>query len=125
VLNVWWWGSINTEPEHPKEGMGIDYTDIKAAVQPIVDALDHHHLGTGAADLDTPEFWLGPDKHLRSNNFPSVPTSENILLWIARQLPANFNWVCLSLAETCTSEARIYAVDYALANPKKEMDNNA
>lgn len=119
VLSVWWFGPISEESGSPKEGMGVDYVDIKAAVQPIIEMLDHHHLGNGAADLSTPEYWLGADVLLRCLDFPLVPTSENILIWIASQLPPDFNWSCLALQETCTSEARLYAVDYAFHNAMK------
>lgn len=115
VLNVWWAGQISEESGNPKEGMGMDYGEIKSVVEPIVKMLDHNHLGNGAADKDMPEYWLGAEHSLRRLNFPEVPTSENILVWIAKQLPSDFNWQCLALNETCTSEARLYAADYAFA----------
>jgi 6-pyruvoyltetrahydropterin/6-carboxytetrahydropterin synthase len=107
VLKVWVYGPVQEE-EGPKQGMVMDYVDIKAVVQPIVDSLDHHHLGHGDRGL--------ADAHLLTRSFPLVPTSENILIWIAGQLvknAPNFNWTCLALNETCTSEARLYASDYA------------
>lgn len=117
VLDVWCIAPVNEEEGHPKEGIGIDYYDIKEIVNPIVEMLDHHHLGHGPIVASWGEkLPLYADTHLREGNFPSVPTSENILIWIAKQLPTHFNWSCLALHETCTSEARLYAVDYAQHN---------
>lgn len=48
------------EPDGPKQGMVLDYGDVKAILEPIVAQLDHHHLN----DL-----------------FPN-PTSENVARWI-------------------------------------------
>jgi 6-pyruvoyltetrahydropterin/6-carboxytetrahydropterin synthase len=119
VLKVFVQGSVSEE-FGPKEGMVKDFADIKEVVQPIIDMLDHHHLGRGAADLDVPEYWLHAPKHLRELNFPTIPTSENILIWIADQLtPTGLNWSCLVLSETCTSEARLFAVNYAIHNTLK------
>jgi 6-pyruvoyltetrahydropterin/6-carboxytetrahydropterin synthase len=114
VLNVWVSGPINNAPG-PKEGMAIDYADIKKVVQPIVDLLDHRHLGTGlhAGVLVPPDNLLLRTDGMMGTKFPPIPTSENILMWIASQLPPTFNWQCLEICETCTSAARIYATDYA------------
>jgi 6-pyruvoyltetrahydropterin/6-carboxytetrahydropterin synthase len=96
VLKVWVWGQVIEAVADPKEGMVMDYGDLKAVIQPIVDELDHRYL----------------------NEICDVPTSENLLIWLADYLVENhpyFDWQCLTLEETCTSEARLYAVDYAIA----------
>lgn len=100
-------GDVKNEPDSPKDGMVMDYTDMKAIVQPIIEMLDHHHLGSGhVSDNWGNSFILESDV----DNIPSffVPTSENLLGWIARQLPYDFPWASLSLNETCTSEAILY-----------------
>jgi 6-pyruvoyltetrahydropterin/6-carboxytetrahydropterin synthase len=69
-------------------GFVMDYGDIKAAVQPIIDEeLDHYHLNTS----------LG-----------IYPSSEMILYWIGMRLKAKeFPWSKLALEETCTAYAEL------------------
>lgn len=72
-------------------GMVADFADLKAAVQPIVDELDHAHLGA----------WLTPRVEIRGGSVdefsctkrvnwlpgdPFNPTCENLLVEIAKQL---------------------------------------
>lgn len=132
VLDVWCIAPVNEEAGHPKEGIGIDYYDIKEIVNPIIEKLDHHHLGCGKGHTLLSDPLLHEDGESSVNHFAAtrytlindvegmpdrfVPTSENLLIWIAEQLPTHFNWSCLALHETCTSEARLYAVDYAQHN---------
>lgn len=87
-------------------GMVMDYGDIKAAVQPIVDRLDHQHLGNGFVNV------IFGTKNMAMSLKSTVeglaithPTSENLLIWIAEQLPADFPWSFLKIKETCTSQA--------------------
>jgi 6-pyruvoyl-tetrahydropterin synthase len=84
VLRVAVTGEVNRET-----GFVMDYADLKKCVQPIVDALDHRHLGTfalpgGQAPLALYQ-WKpeGPDIHYPNEIYPS---SENLLWWIAGQL---------------------------------------
>ena len=99
-------------PLNPETGMVMDYSDIKAIGDPIVEALDHHHLGNGFSGVN---HWRMADQ---VESFPLpygrewIPTSENLLLWIARQLPRDFPWFYLKLNETCTSEAILSREDY-------------
>lgn len=127
VLCVWVMGPVLENPGHPKEGMVVDYYDIGQVVKPIIELLDHRHLGYGIAEVEDADGAYGGilqcDKELWDKNFPIVPTSENILIWIAEQLPKDFNWSCLALNETCTSEARLYAVDYAAHNARMESSD--
>lgn len=88
-------------------GMVIDYYEIKKVIQPIIDRLDHTHLGSGAVYLtkgDTTNTWLGPS---HETSLPELPTSENLLVWIGQQLPKEFVWSSLIINETCTSEAEL------------------
>jgi len=75
--------------EGPKQGMLVDYGDIKAIVDPIVEQyLDHHYLNET----------LGM----------STPTSENIAIWLWGNLASVLDYCHLSLyeiiiEETCTA----------------------
>jgi len=87
-------------------GMVVDYDDIKKAVQPLIDDLDHRHLGT----------WFGLSNHGYDWGVPWLPwdfnsTSENLLLVIAKKLPLSFPWTSLTLHETCTCEATLRKED--------------
>lgn len=110
---------VDGRQPYPKEGMVWDYSDIKRIVQPIVDQLDHHHLGSGRiynfrakVQPDYQKFvsdlFIYPDEHLQQLDFPTVPTSENILIWIGNQLGSKLPWTALHLNETCTSRASLY-----------------
>jgi 6-pyruvoyl-tetrahydropterin synthase len=81
-------------PVSEMTGMVMDYYDIKAQVQPIVDRLDHRHLGHGIVETTVTGIPVG-----------YIPTSENMLLWIADELPTTFPWTYLEINETCTSSA--------------------
>lgn len=67
----------------PKTGFVMDYTDLKKTVQPIVDALDHRHLGTFDAELwDYKECM----REWGVEGLNIYPSSENLAFWIASQL---------------------------------------
>ncbi len=68
----------------PKLGWVQDFADIKQALQPVHDALDHRYL----------------------NDVPGLenPTSENLAVWIWTRLkPALPNLSRIVIHETCTS----------------------
>lgn len=91
-------------------GMVLDYYEIKQAVQPLIDRLDHTHLGSGNVTLpDGGVTWLNPSHEL---SLPMLPTSENLLYWIADQLPDQFPWSRLRINETCTSSAELTREEY-------------
>lgn len=92
-------------------GFVMDFGDISDAVQPLIERLDHRHLGTWNdrwmklaivpdIEVDTSTLWSVPDLPL-----DFYPTSENLLIWIGDQL--TLNWSKLSIEETCTSRATI------------------
>ena len=85
VLHVAVRGPVNRET-----GFVMDFGDISKVVKPIVEALDHRHLGQWDIDINSTE---GVPKY---NPFWAIggvaapigfyPTSENLLLWLAPQL---------------------------------------
>jgi 6-pyruvoyltetrahydropterin/6-carboxytetrahydropterin synthase len=108
VLTVWVTGPVSKKPGDPKEGMVVDYAAIKKHVEPIVDRLDHHHLGNGVyQSVQLMTDIVGFDVY--------VPTSENILRWIADRLqetPLSLCWTQLDLDETCTTTATLTKEEY-------------
>lgn len=71
----------------PKEGMAVDFGDLKAAIGPLVeDKLDHHYL---------------------NDTLPiDVPTSEAIARWLFVQLDDQLDGLYeVTVSETCTSSA--------------------
>ncbi len=86
-----WIGTLVVEGETlcqigAKQGMVVDYSDLGAAVKPLVEGyLDHHHLNetTGLKN----------------------PTSEELARWIYdRLIPFIPQLVAVKVMETCTAE---------------------
>ena len=71
-------------PVDPHTGWVMDFGDVKAAVRPLVERLDHHYL----------------------NEIPGLenPTSEQLARWIWRELAARLaGLAAIEVRETCTS----------------------
>jgi 6-pyruvoyltetrahydropterin/6-carboxytetrahydropterin synthase len=92
-----WKGSIVVRGEElntqgPKKGMLIDYTDLKAAIAPMLEQyLDHWDLNE-TLDLVN-------------------PTSEEVARWIyqhLKDLPWSDRIYCIVIEETCTSACRFF-----------------
>ncbi|NBD15650.1 MAG: 6-carboxytetrahydropterin synthase QueD [Cyanobacteria bacterium] len=89
-----WVGKIYVKGQHliqdgPKQGMLMDYGDIKKYIQPLLDNyLDHYFLNETTGLLN--------------------PTSEEIAKWIFEQLEAAGlpNLYAVEIQETCTSGCR-------------------
>ena len=82
-------------------GMIMDYADVKAKVQPLIDDLDHAHLGAWR----TPKVIISAvgTKHVEwlSNEVQSNPTSENLIMAIGLELrKRNITFSRLQLQET-------------------------
>jgi len=99
-LTVYVRGPVDTET-----GMVVDYGDIKSSIQPIIDELDHAHLGAWETDkvsISSKQEYPGCTKQvswLRTTN----PTSENLLIEIAKQIVKRGQvFSSLTLDETCT-----------------------
>jgi 6-pyruvoyltetrahydropterin/6-carboxytetrahydropterin synthase len=108
VLKVTVSGDVN-----PESGFVMDYGDVKDAVQPVIDRLDHRHLGTwylphGAGFRNaTWEVYYMPQ------NF--YPSSENLIVWIGTQIDDQVGkkfWSKLELNETCTSGCILTREEY-------------
>ena len=107
-------GEPLNDPEHPKHGMVMDFSDLKAIVkEQIVDRLDHALLLNGnSPHRDIPQL---------DTNFEKVvfvdyqPTCENMLSdFVGRiqgLLPNRVKLVTLKLKETPNSYAEWQAVD--------------
>lgn len=108
-------GEINKDT-----GMVMDYAELKRLVQPIVDDLDHSHLGawktskvivlnTGTKTVS----WL--PKEVEWN-----PTSENLLLAIAKEINKVLKFSRLQLLETentcCYLEREVFLAEIRKEN---------
>ena len=107
-------GIPNNDSDSPKNGMLIDFGDLKRIVKKtIVDELDHALIlnkNTSSASIST-----------LKNNFANIilvdyqPTSENMLIDFAarlqKELPSEIKLHSMKLRETITSFAEWYASD--------------
>lgn len=119
VLHVETEGQVN-----PATGFVMDYAEMSAVVKPLIEKLDHRHLGAWCVygkDRDPEgdqtllaEIW-GDDDHPFYDTWfvPGLPldfypTSENLLFWIGYKLAEiQFRWSKLAIEETCTSYAEL------------------
>lgn len=122
ILHVETEGKVN-----PSTGFVMDYAEMSAVVKPLVENLDHRHLGawcvylkdrTGIEDSVVAnsllaEIWGGEDGYSATWQVPGLPlgfypSSENLLFWIGEQLAkVQFKWSKLAIEETCTSYAEL------------------
>ena len=99
-------GEVKNENGHTKDGMLMDFTDLKSIVKPeIVDKYDHSlvlNANSPHADLDLSTF-----NKVYYLNYQ--PTSENLVLdfanFIKEQLPDGVDLLKLVLSETASSFA--------------------
>ena len=99
-------GEVKNENGHTKDGMLMDFTDLKSIVKPeIVDKYDHSlvlNANTPHADLDLSAF-----NKVYYLNYQ--PTSENLVLdfanFIKEQLPDGVVLLKVVLSETASSFA--------------------
>ena len=122
VLHVSVKGAVDKET-----GFVQDFADISGVIKPIIDTLDHRHLGTwGHILTDVGQL---EDEHHHDDWFaPGLPlgiypSSENLLIWIASQLAPldvlaplgtmyRSRWSSVALEETCTSYALLTREEY-------------
>lgn len=103
-LTVFVTGDVN-----PRTGVVLDYTYIKNDVQPLIDDVDHHHLGCGIVySEEHGRVMLPSDVPWLPYGFK--PTCEN-LLWLfgrrLRMLAPELPWTLLVLEETESTSAAL------------------
>jgi 6-pyruvoyltetrahydropterin/6-carboxytetrahydropterin synthase len=100
-------------------GFVMDYGDIKKSVQPIVDELDHKHLGMWSNHTEcfagVTEINLPVDNMVLGLPLNFYPSSENLIVWIANNL-SYLPWSRLELDETCTSRCILIREEYEKIN---------
>ena len=101
------------DPKHVKQGMVMDFNELKAIVKPIIDQLDHATiLNSKSPHKKWAEGNILFDKLVLVNY---QPTCENMLIDIAqrikKQLPSDVQLNHLKLQETATSYAEWFAED--------------
>jgi 6-pyruvoyltetrahydropterin/6-carboxytetrahydropterin synthase len=113
-LFVTLWGKPLVEPDNPKNGMVIDFSDLKKIVRKeIVDVFDHSVVVSRKFDRERTEMFT----KLFGNTVlvDYQPTCENLVAdfagKISRLLPENIKLHSLKLYETATSYAEWYAED--------------
>lgn len=90
VLHVSVTGPINRET-----GFVMDYADISSIMKEVVNSLDHRHL----------------------NDFIDYPSSEWVVLWVAKCLGVHaFPWHTIALEETCTSYCELSRKEFDAAS---------
>lgn len=105
VLRVSVEGKIN-----PDTGFVKDYAEISAVVKPLIERLDHRHLGAWPSEI----FGLyAPSDTVAGLPLAFYPSSENLLIWIGNELASVLDWSEISLNETCTSEATLTRTEWA------------
>jgi len=100
VLHVFVDGTINKET-----GFVMDYALISEQVKPLIEKLDHRHLGAWpSTNLETHLGFEGDFSIWSVEGLPEdfYPSSENLLVWIGKKL-ISLEWSKLALEETCTS----------------------
>lgn len=108
------------DPQHIKQGMVMDFNELKAIVKPIIDKLDHATI----LNSDSPHKKLAVENLLFGKlvlvNYQ--PTCENMLIDIAqqikKQLPVDVELNHLKLKETETSYAEWFAEDNIIVSGK-------
>lgn len=102
-------------PVDPSTGMVLDFYEITKVIGPIIEELDHHHLGTwqglGVGFDPLQQGWAVA---WLSDDFNA--TSENLLLELAKRISGSLTWSELSLHETCTSSATLTREEFSRSN---------
>lgn len=107
-------GEPRKEPNHPKDGMVMDFSDLKEIVKTeIVDRFDHALMVNRL--IPEPQLELLKKTTNRIIVVDFQPTSENIAAFIAeilqQHLPTDVTLFSIRLFETVTSFAEWFAID--------------
>lgn len=92
----------------PETGFVMDYGDISSLIKPLIEMLDHRFLGEYGPFLND----LRPFDAVPGFPIGFYPSSENLLLWIARWIDDALPWSKLTLNETCTSSCTLTRKEY-------------
>lgn len=107
-------GEPRNVPGHPKDGMVLDFSELKSIVKSqIVDRFDHALMVNSLVPEKQMELLGQTTDRIIVVDFQ--PTSENIVIFIAsilqQHLPAGVNLFSIRLYETITSFAEWFASD--------------
>jgi 6-pyruvoyltetrahydropterin/6-carboxytetrahydropterin synthase len=107
-------GQPRNEPGHAKDGMVLDFSELKTIVKSqIVDRFDHALMVNRLVPEKQMELLRQTTDRIIVVDFQ--PTSENIVVFIAgilqQHLPAGVNLFSIRLFETVTSFAEWFASD--------------
>lgn len=114
ILEVTLIGEPRDEPNHPKDGMVMDFGQIKELVKTqIVNRFDHALMVNNLIPGKQKELLRQTTERFIVVDFQ--PTSENIVVYIAgilqQHLPSGVNLFSVRLFETATSFAEWFASD--------------
>jgi 6-pyruvoyltetrahydropterin/6-carboxytetrahydropterin synthase len=107
-------GKPRNEPKHPKDGMVMDFGEIKELVKTqIVNRFDHALMVNNLVPEKQKELLRQTTERFIVVDFQ--PTSENMVIYIAQilqqHLPSGVNLFSVRLFETATSFAEWFAGD--------------
>jgi 6-pyruvoyltetrahydropterin/6-carboxytetrahydropterin synthase len=113
-LQVTLLGEPKNEPGHPKDGMVMDFADLKEIVNSeIVNRFDHSLMVNSQVPESQKELLQKTTNRMILVDFQ--PTSENIVAYIAeilqQHLPQNVSLFSIRLYETVTAFAEWFAED--------------
>lgn len=113
-LEVTLLGEPRKEPQHPKDGMVMDFSDLKEMVKTyIVNRFDHALMLSRLIPKQQQEILRQTSERIILVDFQ--PTSENIVAYIAeilqQHLPVDVTLFSIRLYETVTSFAEWFASD--------------
>jgi 6-pyruvoyltetrahydropterin/6-carboxytetrahydropterin synthase len=98
-------------------GFVQDYADISKVIDPLIERLDHRHLGTWGNGMVVQHWFNLKEWAVEGLSADFYPSSENLLWWIAGELvPPLPQWSRLRLHETCTSTATLTREEYNRAS---------
>ena len=107
-------GEPRNEPGHPKDGMVLDFGELKNVVKTqIINRFDHALMVSNQVAENQQELLRQTTERFINVDFQ--PTSENIAAYIAQilqhHLPSDVNLFSIRLYETATSFAEWFADD--------------
>ena len=113
MLDVTLIGDPREETDHPKDGMVIDFAELKKLVQNAV--IEHYDHALVLHEKDRDQASSGHELFGRTYFTPWQPSCENVLLDIVERLqnalPQSGSLFAVRLQETATSWAEWHASD--------------